>query len=417
MARTQSGGGMTGAPSMSEAMATAPADAPTHHEFDRIPVILRFKESVAMAETYGFSITQGEVILQSQLMIPRGVKSKVLYIFMHPAATCEMLPMPIAMAQSGLHVLCAGSRYPKNDSALIMEKVAFDMGMHVREAREVWGYEKVILVGWSGGGSLSLFYQAQAESPTITHTPAGDLYDLTRARLPAADGVIFIAAHLSRAETLTGWMDPSVADELDPDRRLLELDIYDPQCPHQPHYDAEFVARFRQAQIERNRRISHWALETLERLRRGGVEMERGFVVHRTMCDVRWLDPQVEPNGRRANWCYLGDPRVVNNGPAGLARFSSLRSWLSQWSYDHSNVKGADNAARIHRTPVLQIENQADDAVPASHNPIIRAALATPDKEFVQIQGASHYYLGQPALMQKCLQHIQRWATRHAFVD
>lgn len=396
--------------------ATKP-DGQARHAFDRIPVILRFKESIVMAETYGFSGTQGEVILQSQLMIPRGVKSKVLYVFMHPAATCEMLPMPIAMAEAGMHVLCAGSRYPKNDSALIMEKVAFDMGVHVREAREVWGYEKVILVGWSGGGSLSLFYQAQAESPTVTHTPAGDLYDLTSARLPPADGVIFIAAHLSRAETLTGWLDPSITDELDPDHRLLEMDIYDPQCPHQPSYDSEFVARFRQAQIDRNRRISHWVLETLERLNRGGVEKERGFVVHRTMCDVRWLDPKVDPNGRRANWCYLGDPRVVNNGPAGIARFSTLRSWLSQWSYDHSNIKGAVNAARIHRTPVLQIENQADDAVPATHNPIIRSALATPDKEFVQIQGATHYYLGQPELMQECLGHVKRWATRHCFTD
>jgi len=31
-------------------------------------------------------------------------------------------------------------------------------------ARDVLGYRKVVLVGWSGGGSLSLFYQAQASS-------------------------------------------------------------------------------------------------------------------------------------------------------------------------------------------------------------------------------------------------------------
>ena len=76
--------------------------------------------------------------------------------------------------------------------------------------------------------------------------------------------------------------------------------------------------------------------------------MERGFVVHRTMCDVRWIDPAVDPNGRKPNWCYLGDPRIVNVAPAGLARFSTLRSWLSQWSYDQSNAKGTANAARIH---------------------------------------------------------------------
>ncbi len=71
----------------------------------------------------------------------------------------------------------------------------------------------------------------------------------------------------------------------------------------------------------------------------------------------------------------------------GLARYSSLRSWLSQWSYDLSNANGPRNAARVRRTPVLQIENLADDAVPATHNPIIHAALATPEKELVRIAG------------------------------
>jgi hypothetical protein len=110
----------------------------------------------------------------------------------------------------------------------------------------------VVLVGWSGGGSLSLFYQAEAETPSITATPAGDPVDLTRAGFEPADGVILIAAHLSGAETLTEWLDPSVTDELDPDRREPEFDIYESACPHHPPYSAEFVARFRVAQVERN---------------------------------------------------------------------------------------------------------------------------------------------------------------------
>lgn len=383
--------------------------------FDRLPVIVRFKESSAMTETYGFGGTHGEVLLEGQRFVPRGVPSNTLYVFMHPSSTLQLMPMPTAMAEAGLHVLCAGSRYAKNDSALIMEKVAYDLGMYLREAREAWGYEKIVLVGWSGGGALSLFYQAQAEHPTVKHTPAGDPYDLTRANLPLADGIVFIAAHLSRPETLTEWMDPSVLNELDPDRRDLRLDIYAPDCPHKPPFSADFIAEFRAAQRARNRRISDWAFEMLERLKRGGVEMERGFVVHRTMCDPRWIDPTLDPNGRRPNWCYMGDPRVVNSGPVGLARFSTLRSWLSQWSWDHSNIKGPDNARRIRRTPVLQVENTADDAVPATHNPAIRDALATPDKAFVRIEGATHYYKGQPEQMAQCLAAVRNWAHAHGF--
>src|SRR3546814_18939676 len=98
------------------------------------------------------------------------------------------------------------------------------------------GYEKVVLVGWSGGGSLSLFYQAEAEQPSITQTPAGDEVDLVGTGLSSADGIVFIAAHLSRAETLTEWIDPSVADELDPDGRTLEFDIYDARSPNKPPF-------------------------------------------------------------------------------------------------------------------------------------------------------------------------------------
>ncbi len=61
---------------------------------------------------------------------------------------------------------------------------------------------------------------------------------------------------------------------------------------------------------------------------------------------------------------------------------------------------------RVYETPVLQIVNQADDAVPATHNPAIRTALATPDKEYLEIEGANHYYLGQPEQLKTCIDAV-----------
>ena len=390
----------------------------TQPAFDRIPVLISFAEKLGMVETYGFSGSQGQTVLEGQRLVPHGKPSDTVFLFMHPASTLHLLPMPTALANAGLHVLCAGSRYAKNDSALIMEKVVYDLGQYIGHAREALGYRKVILVGWSGGGSLSLFYQAEAEQPSITHTAAGDPYDLTAAPLPRADGVIFIAAHLSRAETLTEWLDPSVTDETNPDRRDPELDIYSVACPHKPPFSTAFVERFREAQRARNRRITTWATDLLETLKkRNDGEIERAFVVHRTMCDVRWIDASVDPNGRKPNWCYLGDPRIVNVGPVGMGRFTTLRSWLSQWSYDKSNARGPRNAARIHATPVLQIVNQADDAVPATHNPAIRAALATPDREWLEIEGATHYYSGQPAQLAACIAAVTDWSRRKGLLS
>lgn len=376
--------------------------------FRRVPVILHSDEIPAARETYGFAAGHGTV-LEGQLL--RGDRdADTVFVFMHPTSTLNLLPMPTALADRGHHVLCAASRYPKNDSALILEKVVLDLGAWVRWAREVAGYQRVVLVGWSGGGSLSLLYQAEAEDPSITDTPAGDPVDVIGADLIPADAVIFIAAHLSRAETLTEWMDPSVIDETNPALRDPDLDIYAENAVHQPPYGADFVARFREAQRARNLRITAWAQEQLRQLAdAGGLEIERPFIVHRTMCDVRWLDPAVDGNDRRPDWCYLGDPRTANVGPVGLARYTTLRSWLSQWSFTASRGSGLRNAARITRTPVLQIENSADDAVPATHNTLVRDALGTPDATYHVIRGATHYYVNQPEQLAECLDVIDAW--------
>lgn len=388
------------------------------HEWDRVPYVISFPESPKFLEVYGFAGSRGLTWLEGHRFVPRNRPSKTVYLFMHPSSTLQLLPMPSALADAGLHVICAQSRYPKNDSALIMEKVCYDMGQHIKWAREVGGYEKVILVGWSGGGFLSLFYQSQAQNPTITHTPAGDEYDLTVAKMVPADGIIFISAHLSRAETLTEMLDPSVKDELNPFDRDVKLDIYSEDCPYQPPYSQDFIAHFRAAQLARSRRITAWVDDMLARLKSmKGPESEYAFVVHRTWCDVRWLDPTIDPNGRPPGMTVLGPPAITNSAPAGLARYTSLRSWLSQWSIERSQSNGPPSAARITGTPVLQVVNEADDGVPATHNPTIYNALGTHDKEMFSIAGANHYYDGQPEALRKCIEKVIDWSRQRSLLD
>ena len=97
--------------------------------FTRLPAILQFAEQSAFNEVYGFAGSQGVTVLEGQRLVPVGKPSKTVYIFMHPSSTLQLLPMPQALASAGMHVICAGSRYPKQDSALIMEKVAIDLGV------------------------------------------------------------------------------------------------------------------------------------------------------------------------------------------------------------------------------------------------------------------------------------------------
>jgi pimeloyl-ACP methyl ester carboxylesterase len=244
-------------------------------------VHIRFRESVSFTEVYGFSGSQGIVNLEGVRFVPQGPHPTTLLVFMHPATSTQFLPMPRALAQRGHHVLCAGNRYACNDTPLIMEKVAVDLGAYLRHAREAWGYQKIVLCGWSGGGPLALFYQSQAQRPTVTATPAGEAYDLTAAGLLPADAVIFQAANMSRATLLAEWLDPSVTDEDDPDRRIVEFDIYDPRNPNQPPHSTDYIAQYRAAQLGRMRRRTAWVKETLAQLKKaGGKEMERGFVNH-----------------------------------------------------------------------------------------------------------------------------------------
>lgn len=380
-------------------------------------VHISYDETAKFVETYGFSGNQGAVNLEGVLIRPANRPSKTLLIFMHPASALQLLPVPREAVRLGAHVLCAGSRYARNDTAGILEKVLLDLGAYIRHAKAVWGYEKIVLVGWSGGGSLALFYQSQAENPTLTLTPAGDPVDLVAARLIPADAVIFQAAHISRAHLLLDIIDPSIRDELDPDNRDPRLDIYDPVNPNRPPYDADFIAEYRSAQLARMRRITATVKETLAALlAKGTGEVERGFITHRTLADPRFLDGTLDPNDRRVGWCYLGNPETVNTGPVGLARFSTLRGWLSQWSVDDTNADGVACAARIS-VPLLTIENSADDAVPSYHTRRVFDAAASADKRFELMKGATHYYAGQPEHLRNVTQLTRLWLLERGLTE
>ena len=375
-------------------------------EIVREPYGVVHRESSGFKDVYGGA--GGIVFVECMRIAPKGSPSKRAIVFSHPIGGGSFLPLVTALAAAGHHTLFINPRYRGNDTALIMEKCVADLGAAIHNANSRFGYEDFILGGWSGGGSLALFYQEQAEKPSVTHTPAGDAYDLTALKLPPVQGIMLLAAHISRAVTLTEWIDPSILDEARPFERDPELNIYDSANPNQPPYDDAYVERFRAAQIARNRRITAWVKEQLAAL---SPNEERCFTVHGTMADVRWTDPAQDPSDRRPHECYLGAPRVANDGPVGLARFTTLRSWLSQWSYDETNANGLKNAANIS-CPVLVINNTADLACTPSHARRLFDAVGHDDKEYRDIVGADHYYIERPDLLPEAVGAVSDWLGR-----
>ncbi|QUM73982.1 PhoPQ-activated protein PqaA family protein [Sphingopyxis granuli] len=376
------------------------------------PILIAFTEAQQSRETYGGGVAN--VVLQGMhLRRPDATRDTVL-VFMHPTATLDTLPLPRELARRGVPVLACGSRYPHNDSALIMEKVLVDLGHYVRYARERLGYRTVILAGWSGGASLSVFYQSQAQNPTITATPCGHAIDLSG--LQPADAIMQLAAHSARARIMTESMDASLRSEGDPTDRNAAFDLYDRITGPKPPYAPDFVAAYRAAQIDRNQRITAWVRETLDALkRRGSADQERCFVTHGTMADPRWLDPTLDANGRAPGICYLGEPEAVNNGPIGLARFATLRSWLSQWSIDESRANTELQGPHV-TVPALVIANAADDCCPPSHTDTIYRSLGGP-KELHTIPGANHYYIGQREQLDAAITLIIDWLRKGGLLE
>ena len=359
--------------------------------YTRTPVLIVHREAQPRKDVYG--AIDDAIVLQGQLL--RGTTpSNTALVVMHPVGSPAYLPIFSHLARYGHHILACGTRYWNGDSALQMENVLVDLAACVRHAREKLGYDKIVLLGWSGGGSIMAGFQAEAERRMITTTAAGDYTALTDTPLLPGDGLMLVASHRSRHHLLTGQLDASIVDEADPTARDRALDLYDPANPARPPYDTAFVAAYRAAQIARSRRITAWVKDRLAALKAAGEEnAEHCFVVHGTMADPRWLDATLEPNDRRVGMTYLGDPRVVNNSPVALGRYSCLRSWLSQWSFDDAQVDSVDSGPRI-TVPSLIVTAGADDACPTSHTAAMFDALASADKQSYRIAGANHYFSG-----------------------
>ncbi|MGB3437665.1 MAG: alpha/beta hydrolase [Actinophytocola sp.] len=331
--------------------------------------------------------------------------SRTVVVVVHPASNFLGHYLLAPLAERGVDAVGLTTRYIGNDSTLLMENCVLDIGAAIKFLRDR-GYERIILVGNSGGGGLTAFYQSQAESPTITHTPAGDPPDLTTATLPPVDALVELMAHPGRAIVYTEWLDPAIVDEHDPSRRDAELDLFDER--NGPPYSAEFLTRYRAAQVARNRRITAWVREKLAELAKDqdGVQ-DLPFVVHGTGADPRFTDLTIEPTDREAGTMW-GPAAHANLMPASLGHLCSLRSWLSQWSIDDTNCDGPFHLTRTS-VPTLVMYGTADQVCFPSHAISLYDAVPHADKELVAVRGGTHYLSGQPELMTQVADTILSW--------
>jgi pimeloyl-ACP methyl ester carboxylesterase len=292
------------------------------------------------------------------------------------------------LAERGLGFLGWNTRFRGNEAYFLLEYALADIGLGARWLREQ-GVERLVLLGNSGGGSLMAAYQAQSQRDA--GLVQGDLY-------------VSLAAHPGRPQVLTAWMDASVTDEFDPTKTDPELDIFNPD--HGPPYAPEFVATYRAAQVARNRRITAWARQELERLQAAGMG-DRPFIVQRTWADPRMVDPSLDPSDRPTPACYLGDPARANRSVFGIGIMNTIRTWLDMWSLEESRCGGAEHLAEI-TLPALVVSATMDTGVFPSDAGGILAALGSEDKQLVELPG-DHYFRGPGGERDRVADLVAEW--------
>lgn len=342
----------------------------------------------------------------------RGGEDTVVCV-MHPRANFSHHYVVPGLLEAGFAVFCENSRWLGNDATLIHENLVLDVAAGVAAMRE--RYQRVVLCGNSGGGSLYTFYLHQALAPDgerLTDTAAGDPFDLNRFELPAADAMIYLAAHPGEGHFLRHAIDPSVLDEGDPVSVDPALDPYAAENgfvepPGVTRYAEDFLLRYRAAQQARIERIDALARERVARRRAarsrwkqdGDLAARRESIatdfllVYRTDADPRSVDLSLDPSERDYGSIWGRRPDWINYGAVGFGRVVSPEAWLSTWSGLSSRAEIEHTGARM-TLPALQVSYRGDNCIFPSDDELIASSLGTPQLERTTV-GGDHY--GFPA--------------------
>ena len=365
---------------------------------------------------------------------------KTVICFMHPKADMSRHYAIPALLEAGYAAFGQNSRWLNNDELCVHENLLLDVAAGVRFLRQR-GFEKIVLCGNSGGGSLYAFYISQSVTIApgrLTHTPAGDPFDLNAYELPAVDGYINLAAHLGEGKILMAMIDPSVIDESDPLSCDESLDPFNPDNGYRPppessRYAAEFVERYRRAQRARVARLDAMARDKLEIRNQARAAMMKAelsklpwseqasllrravvcpyMIVYRTEADLRMFDLALDPSERDAGSLFSYRPDLTNYMEFGFSRVQTPRAWLSTWSGLSSNADAVKNAAQI-TVPSLVVYYRGDNAIFPGDAKAVYAALAATDKQLASAPG-DHYGFGvgtqERSGAPEALRHVVAW--------
>jgi pimeloyl-ACP methyl ester carboxylesterase len=395
-------------------MPHAPADYQVRYPIDFGDIDASVQQTVV--QLYAADGGKSRAILYQ----PARGKPRTVVVLAHPRADfAQHYSIPF-WVEAGFAAFAQNTRYLNNDSTMIHENLMLDLAAGIRFLREEQGFERIVTIGNSGGGSLFSYYDAEARKPAgsrVKSPPGGGPPDLNKFEMPTADGLILLAAHPGQGRVLTVSLDAAVVDENDPFASDPALDMYDERngfCtpPAESRYDREWLDRYRAAQRARVARIDtiawhHLGEASIARTATKAADFAaapaayrahmqrrtmapRIMVVYRTQANPAYLDLTIDPSERVVGSIFSPRPDLFNYHPVGLGHVVTPEAWLSTWSGPSSYANLERNLPQV-TVPTLVVGAMADQDIFLADVRAEYELSGAADKRIEFIAGAEHF--------------------------
>ena len=352
-----------------------------------------------------------------------GPNSHVAFLTIHRTSNFMNMIGTRELSQRGFITLGMNPRSDNNEASVNFENVALDIKQGIELLRKQPGVTKVVLIGFSGGGPATSFYQAVAEKGVAFCRGSNKLTQCPESfkDLPKADGLFLLDAHPGNTINALRSLNPSVLDENNPSKIDASLDPFDPKNGFNPNghsvYSQEFMTRYFAAQADRMNRLIDKALAMRADIAAGKATTtdDAPFIVYRNRARLMDFSMSVHPGSVKPQKLIRDDgsisTEIVRSVRVPLTRnartdrtLSNGTMFLTLTSFLSANaIRAKDSMVDID---FCSSNNSTPCAVREISVPLLIAAMgahyfiadneihfdiaASKDKDYVVIEGAVH---------------------------
>ena len=352
------------------------------------------------------------------------IKSRVAVVNMHEDGNRLNDVACTELVQRGFYVLCMNGRSDNNEALDFWNDLPLDVATGIKYLKDTVKASKILLYGGSGGAPLMTFYQNVAQNGLSVCQGANKLIPCSKelAGLPQADGIILRDAHPGTAVNTLRSINPSLQRDDKPDQINAALDPFSAKngfnANGPSHYSREFQERYFKAQAARMNRLVDAALGKLRAIEAGKYyyKDDDAFVIHKSESSrLSEMDLTIHAGTVKPQKLLKNDGTTVTEVIKSVrvadsrnperaksfydgSKFLTVRSFLgtrairAKHALDDIDYCSNNNSMPCHlhkiTVPILILGMGGHYFL--RDNEIHYEVSASPDKEYIVIEGASH---------------------------